>query len=95
MNSTDPNRSGRQTDLSAALAVRLEAKAAKVLMLKNTVPGNWVAAAIQLRSCGCQPRQCAGAGRCWPIASTPVVAGLCACTSWQKEAEVKKIDPTK
>ena len=27
--------------------------------------------------------------------STPVIAGLCDWTSWQNDAEVKKIDPTK
>ena len=69
--------------------------AASVLMLKNSVPGNWVAAASQSRSCGSQPTSRTGRRPCWPTASTPVVAGLWAWTSWQNEADVKKIEPTK
>jgi hypothetical protein len=32
---------------------------------------------------------------CWRCSSTPVIPGLCACTNWQYDADVKKIDPTK
>jgi hypothetical protein len=32
---------------------------------------------------------------CWRCSSTPVIPGLCACTKWQYDADVKKIDPTK
>ena len=34
-------------------------------MLKNSVPGNWVAAASQLRSCGSQPHSRTRRGSCW------------------------------
>ena len=94
-NRTDPNRSGRQTYRSCSLAPVLWTSAANVLMLKNRVPGNWVAAASQLRSCGSHAHSRTRAGTCWPTASTPVVAGLCDWTSWHRDADVKKIEPTK
>jgi hypothetical protein len=94
-NRTEPKTSGRQTCLSASEALRLCASAANVLWLKKSVPGNCVAAAIQFLSRGHQAHGRALTWACWRCSSTPVIPGLCACTSWQYDAEVKKIDPTK
>src|SRR5215212_4953671 len=90
-NRTEPKTSGRHTCLSASVAVRLFTVAANVLMLKKSVPGNCVAAASQFLSRGRQAQAWAWMRR----SSTPVIPGLCACTNWQYDADVKKMDPTK
>src|SRR5215213_1318512 len=90
-NRTEPKTSGRQTCLSASAAVRLFTVAANVLMLKKSVPGNCVAAASQFLSRGRQTQSWAWMRR----SSTPVIPGLCACTNWQYDADVKKMEPTK
>ena len=69
-------------------------RAAVVLMLKNSVPGNCTAAASQALSCGSQPARRARMRWCCVTSSTAVVPGLCAWTSWQYDAVVKKTDPT-
>src|SRR5215217_5161847 len=94
-NRTEPKTSGRQTCLSASAALRLCTVAANVLMLKQSVPGNCVAAASQFLSRGCQAHSRAWMRVCWRCSSTPVIPGLCACSNWQYDADVKKIDPTK
>src|SRR5215212_1815009 len=94
-NRTEPKKSGRQTCLSASAAVRLCTVAANVLMLKKSVPGNCVAAASQFLSRGRQAHGRVRTRVCWRCSSTPVIPGLCACTNWQYDADVKKIDPTK
>src|SRR5215213_4453870 len=94
-NRTEPNTSGRQTCLSASAALRLCTVAANVLMLKKSVPGNCVAAASQFLSRGSQAHGRVRTRVCWRCSSTPVIPGLCACSNWQYDAEVKKIDPTK
>src|SRR5215208_1924168 len=94
-NRTEPKKSGRQTCLSASAALRLCTVAANVLMLKKSVPGNCVAAASQFLSRGRQAHSRAWMRVCWRCSSTPVIPGLCACTNWQYDADVKKIDPTK
>jgi hypothetical protein len=94
-NRTEPKTSGRQTCLSASAAVRLFTVAANVLMLKKSVPGNCVAAASQLLSRGRQAQGWAWMRVCWRCSSTPVIPGLCACSNWQYDAEVKKMEPTK
>ena len=68
--------------------------AAMVVTLKKTVPGNWVAAASQALSCGSHAHHRTGVGRCWLCSSTSVIAGVLAWSSWQKDADVKKIAPT-
>src|SRR5215210_6978949 len=87
--------SGRQTCLSASAAVRLCTVAANALMLKKSVPGNCVAAASQFLLRGRQAQGWAWMRVCWRCSSTPVIPGLCACTNWQYDADVKKIDPAK
>src|SRR5215207_8078556 len=94
-NRTEPKKSGRQTCLSASAALRLCTVAANVLMLKKSVPGNCVTAASQFLSRGRQAHSRAWMRVCWRCSSTPVIPGLCACTNWQYDADVKKIDPTK
>ena len=94
-NRTEPKTSGRQTCLSASEALRLCASAANVLWLKKSVPGNCVAAASQPLSRDRQAHGRALTRACWCRSSTPVIPGLCTCTSWQYDADVKKIDPTK
>src|SRR5215208_6692052 len=94
-NRTDPKTSGRQTCLSASAAVRLFTVAANVLMLKKSVPGNCVAAASQFLSRGRQAQAWACMRVCWRCSSMLVIPGLCACSNWQYDADVKKIDPTK
>ena len=77
----EPKRSGRQTCRSCSAAVALWARAARVLTLKNSVPGNCVAAASQLRSCGSQPSSRTGAGTVLAGRVDAVMPGLCAWTS--------------
>ena len=69
--------------------------AQNVVPLKNSVPGNCVAAASQALSCGSQARKrtgCRSSSRAVPVAAT---AGLWLWTSCQNDAVVKKIDETK
>ena len=66
-----------------------------MLMLKNSVPGNWVIAASQFRSCGSQALNRTCAGWSCDAESTSVIAGDWACTSWANDAAVKKREPTK
>ncbi len=69
--------------------------AQKVVALKNSVPGNCVAAASQLLSWGSQARQrtaCRSSSRAVPVAA---MAGLWLWTSWANDAAVKKIEATK
>ena len=70
--------------------------AQNVVPLKKSVPGNCVAAASQLLSCGSQARKrtgCRSSSRAVPVAAT--AAGVWLCTSCQNEALVKKIEETK
>ena len=59
-------------------------------MLKNSVPGNCVMAASQLRSCGSQALNRIGARVYCESASTSVIAGVWACRSWANDAAVKE-----
>ena len=54
-----------------------------------------MAAASQFLSRGRQAHNLARMRASWRCSSTPVIRGLCTCTSWQYDADVKKIDPTK
>src|SRR5919107_984013 len=75
-NRMEPKMSGRQTCLSACATVRLCTVATNVLMLKKSVPGNCVAAAIQFLSPGRQAHGSARTRVCWRCSSTSVIPGL-------------------
>ena len=69
--------------------------AQKVVPLKNSVPGNCVAAASQPLSCGSHARKrtgCRSSSCAVPVAAA---RGLWLCTSCQNDAVVKKMDETK
>src|SRR5215207_7092165 len=62
-NSVDPKKSGLHTCRSICSTLAFRARATRVLTLKNSVPGKWVIAASQLRSCGSQRHILTGFGR--------------------------------